>query len=118
MAGSHDVVERVVPLVEDAGGIGPPEDVTAAIRPWHSDVLTDRERDGATAAMDLVGELYAGGRCPDDQHPTVWQTVGVAIRLRWNGCDSLGQPGGDRGDNSQTAGAGGDHHCPAPPQAA
>ena len=31
MAGADDVVELVVPLVEDAGRVGPPEDVAAAV---------------------------------------------------------------------------------------
>ena len=76
MAGADDVVERVVPLVEDACCVGPPEDVAAAVGPGHPDVFADGQRDVATAAMDLLGELYPGGRRPDDQHATEVQVVG------------------------------------------
>ena len=74
-------------LVEDAGGVGPPEDVAAAVGARHPDVLADGQRDVATAAMDLLGELDPGGRRPDDQHAAVVQIVGAAIRLRGHGRD-------------------------------
>ncbi len=108
----------VVPLVEDAGGVGPPEDVAAAVGPRHPDVLADGERDVAAAAVDLLGQLDAGGRRPDDQHAAVVQIVGVAIRLRGHGRDAVGEPGGDRRDDRHAAGAGGDDHGRAPPDAA
>ena len=81
MAGADDVVDGVVPLVEDACRAGPPEDVAAAVGPRHPDVLADGQRDAATAAPDLLGQLDPGGRCPDDQDATIVQIVGAAIRL-------------------------------------
>src|SRR3954465_11582033 len=103
MASSDDVVERVVPLVEDAGCVGPPEDVAPAVGPRHPDVFADGERDGATAAMDLLRELHPGRRRPDNQHATDWQIVGVAIRLWGHRRDSVREPGGDRWDDRHAA---------------
>ena len=47
---AHQVVDRVVSLIEDAGGVQPPLDVTAAIHARHADVFADGERDRAAGS--------------------------------------------------------------------
>ena len=42
--GADEVVHLVAPLVEDAGGVQPPQDVAAPVAAGHPDVLADRER--------------------------------------------------------------------------
>ena len=76
VAGPDEIVDRVVALVEHAGGFHPPEDVAASIGARHPHVLADGQRDLSSAAVDLVGELHAGGRSPDDEHPGVVELVG------------------------------------------
>ena len=71
VAGADEVVDLVVALVEHAGGVEPPEDVAAAIGPRHAHVLADGEGHLPPAAVDLVGQLHAGGRATDDEHPGV-----------------------------------------------
>ena len=71
VAGADEVVDLVVALVEHAGGVHPPEDVAPAVGARHAHVLADGERHRAAAAVDLVGELHAGGRAADDEHAAV-----------------------------------------------
>ena len=83
VADADEVVDLVVPLVEDAGAVGPPEDVAAAVGPRHPHVLADGQRD----VRDRCGWISSaswtpGRRRPDDEHAAVGQVVGSAIRLR------------------------------------
>ena len=63
-------------LVEHAGGFHPPEDVATSIGARHPHVFADGKGDLPSAAVDLVGELQAGGRSTDDEHAAVVELVG------------------------------------------
>ena len=76
---SHDVVDCVVALVEDAERVHPPLDVAAAIRPRQPDVLADGEPHVAPGTDDLVGELHTGRRRTDDQHAARIELIRIAI---------------------------------------
>ena len=74
-----EVVDLVVALVPDARRVHPPEHVAAAIRARQPHVLADRERHRPAGAVDLVGELHAGGRRADDQHAAFGQLSRIAV---------------------------------------
>ena len=76
VAGADEVVDLVVALVEDAGGLHPPEDVAPAVAPRQPHVLADGEGDRSAGAVDLVGELDAGRRRADDEHAPLVEVVG------------------------------------------
>ncbi len=76
VAGPDEIVDLVVALVEDTSGLHPPEDVATAVGARHPHVLADGKSDVPSAAVDLVGELHAGGRSTDDEHPGVVELVG------------------------------------------
>ena len=76
---ARQVVDLVVALVPHAGGVHPPQHVAAAIGPRQPHVLADRERHRPAGAVDLVGELHAGGRRADDQHAAVGQLARIAV---------------------------------------
>ena len=69
VARADEVVDLVVALVEAADLVEPPHDVAAPVGPRHADVLADGDGDLAAGAQQLVGDLQAGGRGADDQHP-------------------------------------------------
>ena len=71
LPGADDVVHLVVALVEDAGGVEPPHDVHAPIDTREADVTTDRQRDGPSGAVDLVGQLDPGRRRTHHEHAAV-----------------------------------------------
>ena len=71
VAGPDEIVDLVVALVEHTGGVQPPEDVATPIGPWQPDVFAYRERDWAAAGQDLVGQLDARRRSPDDEHAAI-----------------------------------------------
>ena len=48
VAGSNEVVDVIVALLEDAGGVHPPEDVASPVGPREPHVLPDRDGDGAS----------------------------------------------------------------------
>ena len=81
-AGPHDVVHLVVALVEHAGRLHPPVDVATPVHAGPAHVLADGQRDRTTRALDLVGDLHAGRRRADDQHPALGELVGVAVLHR------------------------------------
>ena len=60
------VLDLVVALVVQAGGVHPPLDVAAAIRARRAHVLADRQRHRTSGALDLVGDLRTGGGRADD----------------------------------------------------
>jgi len=80
VAGTIDVVHFGQRHVHEAGLVHPPFDVSAAIGAGHADVFTCGQRDLATRALQLTGELHAGGRCTNDEHIAVRELLRVAIR--------------------------------------
>ena len=105
-----DVVDRVVALVEHAGGVHPPLDVLAAVDAGRADVLADRERDRTAGAVDLVGELGAGRRRADHQHAAVGELAGIAVLLRASASRSRAAPrSAQRRHVGDVAGAGREH---------
>ena len=81
-ARAHDVVDLVVALVVHARGVHPPVDVPAAIARGTRTCSPTASVTGAPGALDLVGELHAGGRRADDQHAAVVELAGVAVLHR------------------------------------
>jgi choline dehydrogenase-like flavoprotein len=71
-----EVVDLVVPLVEDAGRFHPPEDVAPSVEPRQSHVLAHRDGDGPAAPMDLVCELDTRGGRPNDQDAPLVEAAG------------------------------------------
>ena len=117
VACSHDVVDFVIALVEHAGGIHPPLDVTAAIDARHAHVLAHGKRHRAARAVDLVGELDAGRGGADDEHAAFLQLARIAVLLRGERGDRGRHRRGERGDGGDVAGAGRQHDGPAAPVA-
>ena len=76
---AHQVVDLVVALVEPADPVEPPHDVAAPVGPRHADVLAHGDGHLAPGAQQLVGDLDAGGRGADDQHPAGPQLVGTLV---------------------------------------
>ena len=119
VAGADEVVDLVVALVEDAGGVHPPEDVAAPVGPRQPDVLADGERDRAAAAVDLVGELHAGGRRADDEHAAARRaSSGDAVRHRRDVRDRRrARPAATAGTLATLHGPAGEHHGRRTPHA-
>ena len=111
-----DVVDLVVALVEDPGGVEPPHDVHAPVGARGPDVAADREGHRSAGAVDLVGQLDAGGRRAGDEHATVLELVGVPVvgrRQRPHGGREVGR---QRRDVRHAAGAVGQHDRAAAPR--
>ncbi len=77
--GALEIVDLIVTLAPDAGGFHPPEHIAAAVVARQPHVLADRERHGSPRALDLIGELHAGGRGTHDKHPARRQPLRIAI---------------------------------------
>jgi hypothetical protein len=73
VARAVEVLHLVVRLVVQARGVHPPLDVAAAIGARRAYVFADGERNVATGAADLVGQLRPGGRGADDQDAALGQ---------------------------------------------
>ena len=78
-AGAPQVLDLVVALVVQARRVHPPLDVPAAVRPGRAHVLAHRQRHGTSGAMDLVGDLRAGGGRADDHHAARLEALRVAV---------------------------------------
>ena len=81
---------RVAHLVDRArraaGALEPPVDVHAAVAARHPVVPADGQDDLATRGGELVGDLDAGGRRPDDEHAARrGAAAGCGSRPRWSG---------------------------------
>ncbi len=105
-----EVVDLVVALVPDPGAVHPPQHVTTAVGPRHPDVFADRQRHRPPRPDQLGGQLDAGRRGSDDQHPTVGQLVGRAVVERGQLPD-VGRERGPEGRHGRPVeGAAGQHH--------
>ena len=69
-------------LAQHAELIQPPEDVASAVAARQSRVTTDRQRDLPSGALNLVGELHAGGRSADDEDAAGRQLLGTPVVAR------------------------------------
>ena len=87
-AGAPQVLDLVVALVVQARRVHPPLDVPAAVRPRCAHVLAHRQRHGTPGAVDLVGDLRAGGGRADDHDAALLEAPGVAVL----GGGELGNP--------------------------
>ena len=67
-SGSSHIADVVDGLVERPDQVEPPEDVQAPISAWYPAVAADRDGHVAAAAVQLVGELHAGGGRAHDEH--------------------------------------------------
>src|SRR6185312_10158021 len=91
-----DVVDVVPAFVELADRVEPPVDVATAVRARQPDVFTDGNRHRVPGSSELVGDLYAGCRCADDEHLTVVRDLGwVAVLERSELPDVLRQRRGN-----------------------
>ena len=98
-SGSLEVVDGVVALVEQADRVHPPVDVSAPVGAREPDVVADGEGHGASGALELVGDLDAGGRGADDEHATGSELAGVAVRAaQCSWCTVAGRACGDGGE--------------------
>ncbi len=111
--GPRQVVDLVVALVPEPGGVHPPQHVAAAIRARQAHVLADRQRHGTPGLLDLGGELDAGRRSADDEDAALGQAIRVAVVERRDLRDRRRDAGGERRHARHVAGAAGEHDAPA-----
>ena len=118
MAGADQIVDLVVAFVEHPGGVEPPEDVPPGVGARHAYVLADGERHRTAAAVDLLGELHAGGRTADHEDAAGGQLRRRAVGQRGDLVDRGRQPCGERRHRGDVGHARGEHHAGAAPCAA
>ena len=96
-AGSDQVLDLVVALVEDAQLVHPPVDVAAAVGPRHPDVVADRDGHRPPGSPQLVGDLHARRGGADDQHLARRDLPGLAVAQRGDLLEVAGQVPGEGG---------------------
>ena len=72
-------------------------------------MLAHRQRDRATRALDLIGELHPGGRGADHQRPARRQLPGMVIIKRREALDALRNRLAQLGYTRDVGGAAGEH---------
>ncbi len=110
VAGADQVVDLVVALVESTDAVEPPHDVVAPIGPRQPDVFAHGHGDVASGAEDLVGELHAGRRRADDEHPARPQLLGTLVLERVHLVDRVRQRRRHRRDPCSVERAAGHDH--------
>ena len=90
-------VEDLAPVsLEDAHRVEPPQDVPPAVDARQARVTAHGERHRTARGVDLVGELDAGRRRPDDQHAALGQARPGGGSGRHHLDDVAGQCRGER----------------------
>ena len=105
-AGDREVEDLVGRLVEDAHRVEPPEDVPPAVDARQPRVTAHRERHGPARGVDLVGELDARRRGPDDEDAALGELARVPVAARHHLDDVVRQAA------ARTAGTNGVSQCP------
>lgn len=104
---SDEVIDVVVLLVEDAGCVHPPVDVSTSVGPRQSHVSTDGDGDWSSGSVDLVGELDSGRRSTDDQYAAIIEIVRRSVghrRERLHRCRDSCRYRGDVGNVARATG--------------
>ena len=76
------IVDLVVRLIPHPRPIHPPQHIASAVPARQADVLPDCERHRSPRAVNLSGELHAGGRRTDDERTPVGQ-LGRIVIVEW-----------------------------------